>query len=228
MNKSRRMAALQARALAKAGWDVLLMDLYGCGDSSGDAAEATWNVWLDDVDAAWQWLTARGGDVWLWGLRVGALIAANTAARSERACRLLLWQPVESGHLFVQQFLRSRVMSDAMANGRDRTTTAGLLETLAAGESIEVAGYALSPQLMLPLDRLEMPMLPRGSTARWVEISDFQSSQPGPALRPTLTAWRAAGIDATSVTVTCPQFWQTQEICECESLIRTGVSLLSR
>ena len=42
MNKSRRMAALQARALAAAGFGVLQLDLYGCGDSSGEFAEARW------------------------------------------------------------------------------------------------------------------------------------------------------------------------------------------
>ena len=36
MNKSRRMAALQARALAASGWVVLQVDLFGCGDSDGD------------------------------------------------------------------------------------------------------------------------------------------------------------------------------------------------
>src|SRR5258705_9769402 len=36
MNKSRRMAALQARAFARIGWNVLQMDLFGCGDSSGE------------------------------------------------------------------------------------------------------------------------------------------------------------------------------------------------
>ena len=36
MNKSRRMVALQARALAEAGFAVLQIDLHGCGDSGGD------------------------------------------------------------------------------------------------------------------------------------------------------------------------------------------------
>ncbi len=34
MNKSRRMAALQSRALAEHGYAVLQIDLLGCGDSS--------------------------------------------------------------------------------------------------------------------------------------------------------------------------------------------------
>jgi alpha/beta superfamily hydrolase len=36
LNKSRRMGALAARALQRAGHDVLLIDLYGTGDSAGD------------------------------------------------------------------------------------------------------------------------------------------------------------------------------------------------
>jgi exosortase A-associated hydrolase 2 len=52
MNKSRRMAALQARALAAAGWHVLQIDLFGTGDSEGDFAEATWDAWLEDIATA--------------------------------------------------------------------------------------------------------------------------------------------------------------------------------
>jgi exosortase A-associated hydrolase 2 len=49
MNKSRRMAAQQARALAAAGFAVLQIDLLGCGDSAGDSSDATWAAWLADV-----------------------------------------------------------------------------------------------------------------------------------------------------------------------------------
>ena len=59
MNKSRRMAALGSRALAAQGWAVLQVDLLGCGDSSGDFGDATWEAWLDDVTQAAQWLRAR-------------------------------------------------------------------------------------------------------------------------------------------------------------------------
>ena len=56
MNKARRMAALQSRALAAAGFDVLQIDLLGCGDSSGDFGDATWNDWVNDVVHGCRWL----------------------------------------------------------------------------------------------------------------------------------------------------------------------------
>jgi len=52
MNRSRRMAALQARALAAQGIGVLLLDLHGCGDSAGDFGDASWDGWLRDIAAA--------------------------------------------------------------------------------------------------------------------------------------------------------------------------------
>ena len=59
MNKSRRMAALQARALAASGWFVLQVDLFGCGDSDGDFGDADWQRWLADVDEAFFKLCTR-------------------------------------------------------------------------------------------------------------------------------------------------------------------------
>src|SRR3954470_6680572 len=61
MNKSRRMAAIQARALAQAGWFVLQPDLYGCGDSDGDFSDANWDLWISDVCRAVEWLHERSG-----------------------------------------------------------------------------------------------------------------------------------------------------------------------
>lgn len=68
MNKARRMAALQSRALAKAGFNVLQIDLLGCGDSSGDFADATWEAWQDDLVSGCSWLQAHNqGPLILWG-----------------------------------------------------------------------------------------------------------------------------------------------------------------
>ena len=73
MHKSRRMAALQARRFAAEGYAVLQVDLTGCGDSSGDFGDATWEAWHDDARRAHTWLLAKApGPIILWGLRTGA------------------------------------------------------------------------------------------------------------------------------------------------------------
>ncbi|MEP6965262.1 MAG: hydrolase 2, exosortase A system-associated, partial [Polaromonas sp.] len=118
MNKSRRMAALQARALAGAGFDVLQIDLLGCGDSSGDFGDATWQSWVSDVVQACHWLQNRSdmhdagstpAQLWLWGLRAGCLLAVEAARQLKRPCNFLFWQPPASGKTLLQQFLRLKV-----------------------------------------------------------------------------------------------------------------------
>jgi alpha-beta hydrolase superfamily lysophospholipase len=56
LNSSRRTVAQQARALARAGFAVLQIDLLGCGDSSGRLEDARWSDWLHDARAALDWL----------------------------------------------------------------------------------------------------------------------------------------------------------------------------
>ena len=50
MNKARRQAAIQARALASDGFSVLVPDLFGTGDSDGELRDARWETWLDDLE----------------------------------------------------------------------------------------------------------------------------------------------------------------------------------
>ena len=229
MNKSRRMVSLNSRALAAAGFDVLLIDLLGCGDSSGDFGDATWGTWERDLDAAIRWLAARGdGPVWLWGLRIGGLLAAATASRLGARSHLLLWQPVVSGRRFVQQFLRSRVMRDAIRDGAERSTTSTLMNALSAGDTIEVGGYTIAPALLLPLDQLEMSALPVGSVVHWLEVSDSDAPGPSHVANEFAGRWRNCGVDVTTNAVVGAQFWQTQEITECMPLVQSSVNLLTR
>src|SRR5215472_6075674 len=89
MNKSRRMVALQARSFSNAGYAVLQIDLMGCGDSSGDFADATWESWVQDVTLACEWLRHRSSSpLWIWGLRSGCLIAVEAARRLKPALPL--------------------------------------------------------------------------------------------------------------------------------------------
>src|SRR3954449_10972795 len=59
MNKSRRMAAIQARAFAAMGFSVLQIDLFGCGDSSGEFRDARWDIWKHDLSVAKRWIENR-------------------------------------------------------------------------------------------------------------------------------------------------------------------------
>jgi exosortase A-associated hydrolase 2 len=224
MNKSRRMAALQARALAAAGWSVLQVDLLGCGDSDGEFGDATWSSWVDDVSDAAAWLRQRCGYApALWGLRLGCLLASEAARRMESHPDLLFWQPVHSGRQFLQQFLRLKLANQLfVGDDRERLRTEDLRAQLARGEAVEVGGYALAPDLAVGMEASEL--LPPTNPARvaWLEV--LAAPEIPPAAKSRVQAWQAAGMQVDIRAIAGPPFWQTQELAECPELIVATVA----
>jgi exosortase A-associated hydrolase 2 len=221
MNKSRRMAALQARALAALGIGVLQIDLHGCGDSSGEFGEARWEGWKRDIDEARAWLAARlGVPVGLWGLRIGALLALDYAARARDVPRLILWQPVTSGAAFLNQFLRLRIAADLVQEGASNGGTKALRARMEQGNPVEIAGYELAPQLAAALDPLDSSVLaPRGCRIDWFEVTPAPGRPMPPAASRIAAIWQAQGIDFGVHLVHGEPFWSTPEIAECPALL---------
>lgn len=224
MNKSRRMVALQARAFADQGYAVLVLDLFGSGDSAGDFGEATWQIWLQNIDAAIAWLTQQGAQsVALWGLRLGALLAMDFANRNpQKIDRLLCWQPVVNGDTFVTQFLRLRVAAAMMDSNAPQERTSDLKLQLLDGQAIEVAGYLLNPDLIKPLIALRADRLD-WQAVKEVAIFEVVSGADTPvALGSTqlLASLQEKNIDASLTQVVGNAFWASQEISEALDLIK--------
>ena len=236
MNKSRRMASMQARALAQAGYDVLQVDLRGCGDSAGDFGDASWNGWIDDVVRAASWLRAQGAkgtgsleppSLWLWGLRAGCLLAAQAAAQMPCSCNFVFWQPTPAGKILLQQFLRLKVAGDML----DREARGGMEKIralLASGHSVEVAGYQLTPELAAGLEKavLEPPTYRSTGRLRWLEVSAREDAQLGPASTRSIARWQQAGFDVSARLIVGPAFWQTTEIEDAPALIEATLAAM--
>lgn len=230
MNKSRRMVALQARALAAAGFAVLQIDLAGCGDSAGDFGDASWDGWIDDAVLAAQWLRAHdraddaAGPLWFWGLRAGALLATAAAARLDEPAHFLFWQPATQGKLQMQQFLRLKAAAELAAGAKG--VTEKLRAQLDAGAPVEIAGYMLAPALAngLAAAKLETPAQP--ARVVWLELSTQEPAELLPASQAPLQRLREAGFTVTAEVVTGPAFWQTTEIETAPALIERTIALL--
>jgi exosortase A-associated hydrolase 2 len=229
LNRSRRMAALQARAFAAAGVAVLQIDLLGCGDSSGDFSDATWIRWKDDLALAWGWLAERtSGPIGLWGLRLGALLALDFAGSSKRtADRLILWQPVLSGELFLTQFLRMQLASDMMLGLNDKpASTQEMRNTLASGKTLEVGGYELAPALAASIDTLKLAHFATKNTPiHWLEIVAEEGLQIPPAAARVSEMWLSQGIELHIHAVPGDRFWAQPETSECAPLLSATTSI---
>lgn len=224
MNRSRRMVALQAQAFSKLGYAVLVLDLFGTGDSAGEFGEATWENWLQNIDAGIDWLTQRGMEtIALWGLRVGALLAMDYASLGRYSIqRLIAWQPVLNGEIFITQFLRLRIAAAMINNNAPREKTAGIKQQLLAGQAVEVAGYSLNPDLIKPLLALRVDRL------TWQGVNEIaifevlpEQDNPGAAANTQLlTLLQQHSINATLETVVGGSFWIGQENSEAPDLIK--------
>jgi len=227
MNKSRRMVAQAARAMAEDGWGVLQIDLAGCGDSSGDFADARWNVWVDDVLHAERWAAARFGSVpWLWGLRAGALIAVQAAAARSGRLPLLLWQPVSAGRVHLHQFLRIAVARDLGHESSARTRTPSLRDRLRGGEALEVAGYRIHPSLADGLESAQLSLGRQQARVVALEVAGQPGATVSPAIATELSSARSRGVEVDAATIVGAPFWQTVEIEDVPALAQGSVAAL--
>lgn len=225
MNRCRSHVADTARALAARGLRCLLLDPYATGESEGDSDEADWNTWVADTVTLTRQLAAAHGPVVLWGARTGALLAAEAAREApEQVQRLLFWQPVLDGALFLNQTLRLRIASQMVHDGA-KETTASLRRQLADGQTLEVAGYPLPGRLAMTLDERKMAALSEGMTVpvSWLEVVPTAGSAPSPASRKAIDAWP---VPVALRTVACPMVWQVHGREEAPELVDATMQLL--
>ncbi len=233
MNKSRRMAALQARAFAQMGFAVLQIDLFGCGDSSGEFADARWHIWKHDLAIARNWLENKvTAPVSLWGLRLGALLALDFAKSLENAVdKIVLWQPVISGESFLTQFLRLRLANEILSGSEGIQKASGtnaMRASLANGETLEVAGYELAPNLAAAIDSLKAAdLVVTKSPVHWFEIVAEPGRPMTLAGAKVVSAWKQNEVDLHLHLVPCLPFWATQEISECAELVSATTNIFA-
>jgi len=98
---------LVAELLAARGLAAVRFDYDGTGDSAGAEDDpgrlAAWRASIDHaVDLARSVVSAPAVPVALVGMRMGALLAAEAAARTPSVEALVLWDPCPSGRAFVK------------------------------------------------------------------------------------------------------------------------------
>jgi exosortase A-associated hydrolase 2 len=220
------MTALAARRLAALGWRVHARDLLGCGDSSGDFGDASWQDWIDDLCSLVEEVP-NDEPVWLWGVRAGALLLPDLLERCPHA-NVLLWQPVASGRTALTQFLRLKTVAAAVA-GRERIDARALRASLLKGRPEEIAGYTISPVLASGLEGavLDLSQQFRGRV-EWLEVALAEPAALAPAGEALRKGWRGRGVAVNEQTVIGDLFWQTQETTECPHLLEATAEAICR
>ena len=224
LNKSRRMIAMQSRKFAELNYPVLVVDLYGTGDSEGDFSEATWETWISDLQHAVRWLSELGvKNLIIWCLRTGALLALHRLQQFEiPVSTLVLWQPVIKGSGFITQFLRLRLAADIISE-RNKNSLVSLREQFDNGHNVEISGYSLSAELYQGLNKGDLFAANLQGVNKIIYF-ELATSADRPFSAPTkkiIEKWKNENIDMVAEIVMGEQFWSTPEIAVAPNLIES-------
>lgn len=138
-----------ARELSRRGDPVLRFDYTGNGDSEGNFEDADVETWLSDIDCAIRMLKKMVpglDEVGLIGLRFGATLAALAAERNE-AARLILWDPIIDGNQYMQEILRSNLMTQAAIFKEIQRDRRMLVQELMEGKTVNADGYEIGRRM---------------------------------------------------------------------------------
>ncbi len=223
MNKSRRMYSELARRLSLNNQNVLLIDLYGTGDSEGLLEDATWQDWLHDIQACLSVLYDKGAErVSLLGMRTGVLLAADYLNKFDsKIQKLLFWQPVIDGKVFLNQFMRLRLAASMMSGDKNKETSKGLKASLDRGETLEIAGYAITPSMASSFESASLKeFMPDSSLdIAWLDVVASVDKEPPLINRKLVKQWRQAGVNIQYQKVVGMPFWGSTEIVEIPELL---------
>ncbi len=230
MNKCRPMLAAQARAFAAAGLHVLLVDLFGTGDSDGEFGEAQWPRWLRDLQAARAWLIAQKqvNVVHLLAVRSGALFVSALLEEPQPEMRLVLWQPVIKGADVWRQLLRMRMMADS-ARGQPGSS-AELEQRMAQDGSLEIGGYTISAALAAALGaaQLDQPALQRAGHTLWLEVAATDPPALSTGGARICKQWAQGGVQLEGAAIRGEPFWSTPEIGWARALLEPTTVFAAR
>lgn len=229
LNRSRHVMAAAARALQARGVSCVIPDLYGTGDSAGDFGDVGFDGWREDLATVAGDLAKRGHERIGWiGLRTGALLAAEVAARRPGSF-LMFWAPVTNGEQFLTQFLRLRVAEAMARGGKDQETTKDLKARLDKGETLEIGGYALTPAMAQDLAsrHLKDLPLPQDRPIHWIELSQSDPIALPPAAERSAAALRERGHEILLHAVGGPTFWTLQEPEPAPALVALTAEILA-
>jgi alpha-beta hydrolase superfamily lysophospholipase len=172
-----------AEKLARAGFAVIRFDYHGTGDSPGsDTDPNRVPAWIESIQSALDEGKRLGGvsRMALFGVRLGATLAATAATQWGGVECLLMWAPCVTGRAFGREL---RVSGSRLAAAGD----------VGLDEGLEALGYVYTAQTLQDLQTLDCQRLPVAPAKRVLLVGrdDLPIEGPLPA------SYRAMGMDTT-------------------------------
>jgi exosortase A-associated hydrolase 2 len=229
MNRCRTLVASQAREFASAGFSCSVFDFLGTGDSEGQLDQVNLKLWLNDINLVVEHALKRAeAPLYLWGLRLGALLAVEFAQQTDHSIsKLILWQPVVSGKKFITQLLRLRVAH--LANhGLPAQTTQELRSAFETSDSMEISGYTLGTELLREIDSSKVSGSASLESTEVLWLENLLDGQEGVGAASKSAIDGLAGFAESLQVHTCkvPPIWQLPKRSDAPELVQMTRELI--
>jgi exosortase A-associated hydrolase 2 len=172
-----------ARTLVENGYAVMRFDHYGHGDSDGDFIDASISIYKRDIKNAILELRNRVPTlekVSLFGLRLGATLAAEISDETDKVESLIMWEPVVNGEAYIQELLRSHLATQLSVFGKVTISRQELIDKILQGEEVNIEGYDLTKKMYEEIIEIDLTKEKKyKGDVLILQISSSQSSNQG-------------------------------------------------
>ncbi len=225
MNKTRHLISALMQQLTAAGCNCFMLDNFGTGDSEGDLDQASVDIWRNDIQQLIKLLQQQGYQrLSIIAIRFGALQLFDLLNNTELSLQhIVLWQPIFEVKKFWQQFARIKV-AEAMASG-NKISQKELEQQLLQGDTLEIAGYPISPEFYQSLLNIKASIPSQLSECKlsWFETSQLDNT--AAPVQKMLQQLQQQG-DLNFVQLKDEPYWQTIELANADKLISLTVQQL--
>lgn len=198
-----RPASELARRMAEDGWNVILFDYAGTGESPGAFSDLTWETLQQNVRDA---LDSCEGPVSILAIRLGARLALDVLSTGNYPVQsFACWEPVLDGAGWLREIRR-----------RSRFRQGG-----ACDDPLDIDGYRLHRDLAETLESMSGMSKSSGAPC-WIGCVAHRG-------RPTATMERiAAHMNATVDAVIRQPFWLETGVVDADVLLDSTIDALNR
>lgn len=153
---SHRVLVEAARTFCAADIGCLRFDYRGTGDSPGEFAQATPELWVEDILAAVAFLRQElhVPTLGLLGLRLGASLALQAGAATDGVDFLILWEPVINGRQYLNQNLRRSMIKSMLTDEEQFDATH--VRKAHEQDVFDFDGYPISSEMRHQIEAIDL------------------------------------------------------------------------
>ncbi len=139
--------------LSNTGYDVLLFDFNGCGDSEGHLRESTITSWINDLEIVKNFIQRyiKIDQINFVGLRFGTFIGLKAIQKKIEFRKLILIEPVFDVIKHFKELIKNKFIRDLVADKLVKSSTKEFTDNLENKRPVDFEGFEISPNFYTDL-----------------------------------------------------------------------------